>query len=295
MAPEGNSLDPETDKIRQYQSKIAGVPVALYDTPGSNDTTGVSGENTCREIKSLIKSKKVCLTIFCFSMNENRLKDNHINTMRCYHRASVNWKNTIVALTFADRIQASRTERKSEGFNEAEHFQKKIIEWKKQITDALIQKVGVPQPVAESLIMCPTTDEWDAKLPDDQEWFVPLWLDILDLLAPAAYYRFLEIHKDNITFEEGTDVSGNLLLKGKDMERFRQITVKKIANVGIGTGGCAIVAGGTTAVVTGSVMLAGVATAGVGVPIIVVGGAAVIVGFLMASVGIGTRLYKAKK
>ena len=64
-----------------------------------------------------------------------------------------------------------------------------------------MKKVGVPQSVAENLIIRPTTDEWDATLPDNQKWFVPLWLDILDLLAPAAYFRFLQIHQDTITFD----------------------------------------------------------------------------------------------
>lgn len=42
----------------------------------------------------------------------------------------------------------------------------------------------------QRLIMQPTTDEWDLRLPDHEEWFVPLWLDILDSLEPAAYFRF---------------------------------------------------------------------------------------------------------
>ena len=64
--------------------------------------------------------------------------------------------------------------------------------------------------------MCPTTDEWDVTLPDNEKWFVALWLHILDLLAPAAHFQFLQINQHNITFEEDTDVSGNLLLKGED-------------------------------------------------------------------------------
>ena len=107
---------------------------------------------------------------FLLSINERHIKQNHISTMRAYHKATVNWKNAIVALTFSDKIKAPRTERNSEGFNEAEYFRWKIEEWKATLRDTLVKEVRVPQSVAEHLIMRPTTDEWDATLPDNQKW-----------------------------------------------------------------------------------------------------------------------------
>ena len=236
VAPEGHTCYSETDKIMEYRGKAAGVPVTLYDTPGTDDMTAASDKYLCREIKRLIKSKSVCLVIFCFSMNEQCIKRSHISTMRAYHEATVNWENAIVALTFADKIKAPRTERNSKGFNEGKYFQGKIAQWKTTLQDTLVRKVGVPQPVAETLIMRPTTDEWDSKLPDNQEWFVPLWLDILDLLAPAAYYRFLEIHRDNVIFGGDAEDSPKggargIRLTGIDKASFRRIAVDKITSV----------------------------------------------------------------
>ena len=234
VAAEGHTCNPETKTIRQYRGTAADVPVVLYDTPGTDDMTAASDRDLCKDIKKLIKSKKVGLTIFCFSMNEQRIKRSHISTMRAYHEATVNWDSTIVALTFADKIKAPRTERKSEGFNEAEYFRRKITEWKKGLRDTLEKEVRLPPPVAQSLIMRPTTDEWDSKLPDNQEWFVPLWLDILDVLSPAAYYRFLEIHRDNVTSrndpEASTERGGRrrLHFTGIDMARFRRIAANQI-------------------------------------------------------------------
>ena len=69
VADEGHSVSPETATIREYRSKIACVPVTLYDTPGLNDMTPASDNLLCKEIKRTIKSEKVCLTIFCFSMS----------------------------------------------------------------------------------------------------------------------------------------------------------------------------------------------------------------------------------
>jgi len=76
----------------------------------------------------LIKSKKVCLTIFCFSMKEQLIKRSHNSTLQAYNKAPVNWKNTIVVLTFADQINAPHTELRSAELNPADSFQRKITE-----------------------------------------------------------------------------------------------------------------------------------------------------------------------
>ena len=230
VALEGHSMaNPGTAAIQQYRGTVAGVPVVLYDTPGTDDRKAASDTDVCKEIKKLIKSKKVCLTIFCFSMNEQRIKRSHILTLQAYNKASVNWKNSIVALTFADQIKAPHKERRSADFNPADYFQRKITERTTELRSVLAKEVGVPQFVAENLIMRPTTDEWDSPLPDNQEWFIPLWLDILDLLEPAAYFRLLEIHRGSITFEDAGEVPiREMIITGERKDRLQKITKKKL-------------------------------------------------------------------
>ena len=231
VAREGHGCSPGAEKITPYRGVAAGVPVILYDTPGAYGSVDASDEKLCRKIKNLLKSKKICLTIFCFSMNEQRLKRSHIATMQVYHKARVNWDKTIVALTFADTIKAPHIIRKSEGFREADYFKERIQEWKGNLSDTLIRDVGVARPTAESLAMCPTTDELDTDLPDDQQWFIPLWLDILDLLEPAPFRRFLEIHRQNISFDtiipSGQNGGRSFNLTGEHSNRFWEIVRNK--------------------------------------------------------------------
>ena len=236
VAPEGHSLmNSGTATTQQYRGTVAGVPVVLYDTPGTDDWKAASDKDVCKEIKKLIRLKKVCLTIFCFSMCEQRVKRSHILTLQAYNEASINWKNTILALTFADEIKAPHTERKRAGFNKAEHFQRKVTERTTELRSILVKEVRVPQCVAQNLIMRPTTDEWDSTLPDGQEWFIPLWLDILDLLEPAAYFRLLEIHRENITFKDAAEVTKvgggirGMIITGKNKDRLRSMTKKKLS------------------------------------------------------------------
>ena len=81
VAPEGDSTNPETSEINPYRATVKGVKVALYDTPGKDGDSGEFDKGIEREIKNLIQSRKVCLTIFCFSMNEMRLRRSHIANM----------------------------------------------------------------------------------------------------------------------------------------------------------------------------------------------------------------------
>ena len=271
-APEGATPNSETGEITEYRGTAAGVPVILYDTPGTDGSSAESDRELCKEIKKLIKAKKVCLTIFCFTLNGQRLKRSHIATMRTYHEATVNWDSTIVALTFADMIKAPRAERNSVGFNKAEYFERKIREWEKDLRDTLVQNVGVPRSAAKHLIMRPTTDEWDSPLPDHKNWFVPLWLDILELLEPAPYFRFLEIHRDSFALvpdastEAGSKVKFHLT--GEDLVRFEMIAQNKAkaysGSAIAATAGAVTVAVGATVAIVSASTLVGIATCGVG-------------------------------
>ena len=51
VAPEGHTCRSETDTITQYRGTVAGVPVALYDTPGTDDRKSASDTDVCKEIK----------------------------------------------------------------------------------------------------------------------------------------------------------------------------------------------------------------------------------------------------
>lgn len=233
VVTEGDSPNPETGKITQYRVSVAGVPIVLYDTPGVDNSSAESDNLLCKEMKKLIKYKRVCLTIFCIPMIDCRLKESHIATLQSYHKAMVNWDRTIMALTFADNVKAPHIERKREGFNKAEYFQRRISDWERHLRDTLVHSVGVPRSTADRLIMCPTTDERDAKLPNDQEWFIPLWLDILDILEPADYFRFLEIHHHTFGFvgngEESLEHSRRSIhLTDKCRDRFWQIAKEKL-------------------------------------------------------------------
>ena len=296
VAIEGHTSKSETKKIKAYRGKAKDVPITLYDTPGLDGLTSPIDKNICQEIKKLIKSKKVCFTVFCFPISERRIQQSHVLALQAYHEAKVDWDRAIVALTFADSIRAPRHERKMEGFNEAAWFQQMLDERKSALRDVLVQNVGVPPAVAKKLIMRPTIDDWKEKLLNEEEWFIPLWQDILNLLEPAAYFRFLEIHRDNITFENDIEKSIScgpmrIPITGEHKDRFMWIRDNKLKIASEGTGGFAVllVAGGIAGIVTGAVLGAtvGFCTCGAGSLVCLAGVAAG-----CSAIAIGVYCYK---
>lgn len=54
----------------------------------------------------------------------------------------------------------------------------------------------------ERLKINPTTDDRAGMLPNDEDWYLPFWMDVLDVLPPMALVKFVDIHKNNIKYSD---------------------------------------------------------------------------------------------
>ena len=276
-----NTIDMKTTSITAYKADIAGIPVAIYDTPGINASSVTCDEEVLSHIKDLKKDKKIHLTIFCFPLREVRLKANYIATLKSYQAAGVDWSNAIIALTFAGLVNAQTAPKEVSGrpdFNVATYFKERVHMWEIEIRAKLVTDIGIPQAKANATVIRPVTDDQAEKLPDGEDWFIPLWLDILDLLPPAAYVRFLQMHRGKFSF---TGEKATIQLKGADAKRFQEIADKKFSDMkkaGLALLGGMIAAGigvgtgiGAAAAIIG---ITGALSFGIGIPLAVVGVAA---------------------
>ena len=287
IAAMGQSTETGTDAITAYKAEAAGVPVAIYDTPGLDDEQDSEGELRWRKevlyhIKALNKGKKIHLTIFCFSLGmQTNLKAYHTKMLKDYHAAGVELTNVIIAVPFSGLLKAPMAIREMPNFDEATYFEERVT----QIKEKLVAEFGITPAKADAIIVRPVTDDITEKLPNGKDWFIPLWLDILGLLPPAAYVRFLQIHHDNISF---TGEKATIHLMGKDAERFNEIALNKnpdLRNAGY------FAIGGTAAAVVGGVVI-GItvaATAPIAVPITAAGVAGA--GVLAALGGVGYNVW----
>ena len=211
VAAVGHTLESQTLQVTPHKLSVEGVPIVVYDTPGLDDTREDDEEEHLRNMRSLIERGEIHLVIYCMKLTETRMRKGLIRTFGEYHKIGVPWEQTVVALTFADK-EENTTSR----FSQMEEKMKKT----------LIERVGVTSDVVARLKICPTAKDPNKALPSGRRWYVPFWLDVVEVLVPAALVKFLRIHENNI-HKEGMQASGhssavNIALVGEDRERFRR-------------------------------------------------------------------------
>ena len=196
----GHKLISETSTVSEHSMEVEGVPIVIYDTPGLSDTRGDCDKVHLQEMKDILKKREIHLVIYCMKLSETRMRDSLIHTFQEYNKIGVKWERAIFALTFADNLPVPSKEKKKPGFEIASVFNARVAEFNAEIARMLVERVGVRPNIASEIKCYPTTSDPDEQLQNDESWFVPLWLDILEILSPGAAMRFLEMHTNNIEF-----------------------------------------------------------------------------------------------
>ena len=210
VAPVSHAMDPGTLIVTPHELSVEGVPVVVYDTPGLNDRKGNEYEKKHLGImNSLLARKKIHLIIYCMKMTETRMRGGLIHTFKEYHKIGVPWEQTVVALTFADKERA---------------IDSRLPEMCTCLSKVLVEEVGLTESMANRIKIHPTTAHHKELLPNGSPWYVPFWLNVQEILLPAAMTRFLDMHKGNIRDDEvlacGIHSQMQISLTGGDRVQF---------------------------------------------------------------------------
>ena len=186
VATIGHTMKPGTINVNPHELSVGGVPVVVYDTPGLDDSSGIERDQTHLEIiKNLLTRGKIHLVIFCWKMTENRMRGGLIRTFKEYSKIGVPWQQTVVALTFADMV--------------TKVFDSRLPEMCHHLTNVLVEEADLSESMVKTVKLCPTTACYEELLPNGRPWYVPFWLNVQEILIPAATARFLDMHKYNIS------------------------------------------------------------------------------------------------
>ena len=224
VATVGHKLQSETPKVYPHEYSVEGVPIVVYDTPGLGDVKGEESERRHLDImKGLLARGKIHLVVYCFQMTETEMKSSLVGTLHKYHEIGVDWRQSIIALTFADALYVPKSHRKRPNHMSLV-FDDRLAFWQSELRQELVETVGVAEDVVEQLKICPTAQLPKDQLPNGSQWYVPLWLHIVEILPHAATVRFVDIHRGNIcdnqTPPQRKDGKVEVNLSGEDMRRF---------------------------------------------------------------------------
>ena len=189
VAQVGHSYESETATIAELAVKVEGAPIVLFDTPGLGDSRGDHDDKYLHNMEDILKKRDIHLVIYCLKLSETRMRESLIHTFKEYNRIGVNWEQAVIALTFADLLPVSPQVKKTPGFDMRHYFNSQVAEWHARITSKLVERVEVSLETARGIRCYPTTSDSE-KLLNRECWYVPLWLDILELLSPGAQCDF---------------------------------------------------------------------------------------------------------
>ena len=216
VASEGHNVESATSAVRCYIGEIEGVPVKLYDTPGLGDSRSERDDEYLKEIRKLIETETIHLIIYCFKMTETRMRRSLIRTFEQYTKIGVDWRKSAIALTHADSLQLPPKLKKQKGYSKSTYFKERLADWRKKIPRTLASEIGLEETTVARISINPTTGDYDELLPNGEDWYIPFWLDVLDVLPPAARIRFIDIHKNNIVY--GDKETRDKIVWPKDLE-----------------------------------------------------------------------------
>lgn len=254
VVTEGDTLESQTATITKHELEVEGVQIALYDTPGLGDSRSDRDGEYLRKVEEILKSGVIHLVIYCLKFSETRMRASLIRTFQEYAKIGLNWERTVITLTFADYVPVPSSEKKKPEFDEIQFFNNRLAEMQACITKTLVERVGVVPEVASEIPCNPSTSDPNETLVNGDRWFVPFWLEVLELLTPGAAMQFMEMRKNNIA---------DLQLSPKEDKRFGKIISTKIkdgARIGAAAGAAV---GGLGAGLFGGLVGAGIG-AGIG-------------------------------
>ena len=202
VAGVGSNLTSSTSAVRSHEGVVEDMPVKLIDTPGLDDATPGNDECNLEEIRKLLKKETIHLIIYCTKISENRLHKGIIRTFKQYTEIGVDWKRTVIALTFSDEPCPPSSMKKMPGFNIGTFFEHKVAEWRREIPKVLAEAVHLREEEVTRIKINPTTGDSGDLLPNGKEWYNAFWLDVLAVLPPGALMKFVHCHRKNIKYKE---------------------------------------------------------------------------------------------
>ena len=205
VAKVGDTLDPETMKVKGFPIKMHDISFVIYDSPGLQDGL----KNELEYLKDIERTcKGVDLVLYTIKMTETRLDESEISAMHkltCAFGAEF-WDHTMIVLTFANVVQAIYTGESNE--NLEEYFEKKLNMWKKKLPTVLKDMqskpctngeiIKIPSATINRIPILPAGHPNQPHLPGHKYWFSKVWETSILLLDDEAKVLMLKANENRI-------------------------------------------------------------------------------------------------
>ena len=169
VAREGQDTKDIIRDVTRYNFNVGDVKYVVWEAPGLQDTSE-DDLVVITKLKNVLKREcsHINLVIYCTLMNRERFEQSEEDAIRNVTEAFAPeiWKNTVFALTYANRVLPPAGYETDE--EEAQWFQSRILEFKKVIEGALV-KSGVE--VSKIAVFPAGYHTASRRMPDAREFY----------------------------------------------------------------------------------------------------------------------------
>ena len=206
VAKEGHKKVAGTNEVTLYRVTIDGVNIRVWDSPGLGDGTG-NDEEYLAEIESEIK-EKLDLVIICVKMDDRRLNVGDRDTLkRLTETFGKNmWKNAVIALTFANKVDHPAREDKEA------YFLEDLANWREAIQKFLSKDLKLEPELVQSLPLVPTGyHRKPSVLPNGTKWLPIFFIACYNVARKSTAFSLYRINTARVRFpgtEEAAAIFG---------------------------------------------------------------------------------------
>ena len=187
--------------VSTFQSVFQGVPVTVHETRGLENLDTERGTELEKYMRSLLREGKVDVVIYCLKAFYTGMHASLINSLQRYTNMGLDWRKTVIALTFADALPITRRVRQDISYDPVRYFNERVAEQKQTLTQTLTNRIGLPIGLARELKVTPTTSYPAEELLNHEKWFGQMWSNVLDAIKAAPFtYRDGTFHVYSYSF-----------------------------------------------------------------------------------------------
>ena len=212
VAEEGRSKYRCTDTVTSYRTKIKGVDVVVWDSPGLQD--GTCNERLYLQDMESKLSQGFDVMIYCISMTDTRFYDPDKSAIRTLTEVfgSKLWKNGVVALTFANLKTKDPEEEDDLAYYLGERYF-----WEKAI-DEFLANLNVDLLVRQQIPIVPTGNYKQLRLHECENWLSDLWIKCFNVMSISSGLAFFKINESRLKYPDSSPATTSTAAAARSSE-----------------------------------------------------------------------------
>ena len=204
VADEGQQRDSCTNTATPYKVTKEDIDILVWDSPGLQDGNADYSNWYLENLKDINSRYGIDVVVYCLKMDDRRFYSEDKKAIRKLTEGFGKelWKKTVIALTFANKIQDP---------DEIDHdiyFLKEFTEWERQlrgVPSGILTELQIDSQVLSALPIIPVGNyagrpKKPKPLPNGDHWLSELWISCYSVMSDTAGIALYKISKNRLVF-----------------------------------------------------------------------------------------------